>query len=273
MENQNEPVSPEVSEWEAPPPPMNIEPEIEPAQMSEAATLGNIFIEPGNTFEDLRRQPRFIIATLIICVLTAGFFFAFQQKMGEERYRRFIEEQFDKNPQAQSLSPEQRAQSIKMQTTISKYVSYALPLFVLIGIAVGGFVYWLATKIVGGSMSYKQAISLWVYSSFPVAVVSVLANTVVLLLKSADEIDIASSQRGLVHANPSFFIDGKSMPVLATLLGTFDLFIIWGWILAAIGLQKIAKLSAGTSWAIVLILTLLSLTWRVVQAYLTGNPM
>ncbi|MGI8495358.1 MAG: Yip1 family protein, partial [Pyrinomonadaceae bacterium] len=256
-----------------PPPPMNIEPENEPAQMSEAATLGNIFIEPGNTFEDLRRKPRFILATLIICVLTFGFFFAFQQKMGDERYKRFFEEQFDKNPQAQSLTPEQRASSIKMQTTVGKYISYALPLFVLIAIALGGFIYWIAVKIVGGSMSFPQAVSLWVYSSFPVAVVSTLANVVVLFLKSADEIDIATNQRGLVHANPGFFMDGKSMPVLTTLLGTFDLFVIWGLILAAIGLQKIAKLSAASAWSIVLIMALLSLTWRTLQAYLTGNPM
>jgi hypothetical protein len=91
-------------------------------------------------------------------------------------------------------------------------------------------------------------------------------------LKSADEIDIAASQRGLLHANPSFFIDGKDMPVLATLLSTFDFFLIWGWILAAIGLQKIAKISSGASWAIVLILALLSLAGRAVSAYFSGNP-
>ena len=38
------------SEWQAPPPPEKIEAG-EPAQMSEAATLGNIFFEPGRTFE------------------------------------------------------------------------------------------------------------------------------------------------------------------------------------------------------------------------------
>ena len=44
-------------EWQAPPLPE--EPQLveekEVAQMSEIATLGNIFLEPGRTFEDLRR--------------------------------------------------------------------------------------------------------------------------------------------------------------------------------------------------------------------------
>ena len=73
------------------------------------------------------------------------------------------------------------------------------------------------------------------------------------------------------QANPSFFIDGKTMPVLATVLGTFDLFLIWGWILAAIGLQKVGKLSGGSAWTIVLILTLIGLTFRVVSALFSGN--
>lgn len=258
-------------EWQAPPPPAA---EIkEQPQMSEAATLANIFFEPGRTFEDLRRKPRFILATVIMCILTGAFVFAFTQKMGEERYRRFFAETIEKNPQAGSMSAEQKRQSIDLQYTITKYITYAIPVFLIAGLAIGGLVYWLAGKAMGGSLNYLHGVSVWVYSSFPVTVVSMLANFIVLFIKDADEIDIAASQRGLISANPSFFIDGKEMPVLATLLSTFDFFLIWGWVLAAIGLQRVAKISAGASWAIILILALVSLAWRVVQALLTGNPM
>lgn len=259
-------------EWQAPPPPEAIKAE-EPPQMSEAATLGNIFFEPGRTFEDLRRKPRFILASVIICLLTTGFLFTFMQKMGEDRYRRFFAEQIDKSPQAGSLSSEQKQQSINLQLTITKYITYILPVLILAGLAMGGLVYWLAGKAMGGSLNYLHGVSVWVYASLPIVVVSILANFIVLFLKSADEIDIAASQRGLISANPSFFIDGKEMPVLATLLGTLDFFQIWGWILAAIGLQRVARISSGSAWGIVLILALVSLAWRVVQALLTGNPM
>jgi hypothetical protein len=259
-------------EWQAPPPPEAIAPKEEP-QMSEAATLVNIFFEPGRTFEDLRRKPRFILATVIMCVLTTGFLFAFTQKMGEDRYRRFFAEQVEKSPQAGSLSAEQKQESINLQQLIMKVVTYALPIFIIIGLAIGGLIYWLAGKAMGGSLNYLHGISVWLYSSLPITIVSILANFIVLFLKSADEIDIAASQRGLISANPGFFIDGKEMPVLATLLSTFDFFQIWGWILAAIGLQKVAKISSGAAWAIVLILALVSVAWRVLQALLTGNPM
>lgn len=261
------------AEWQAPPPPAPDKlKEEEPAQMSEAATLGNIFIEPGRTFEDLRRKPRFLLATLILCVLATGFLFAFTQKMGDERYRRFVSEQIEKSPQAGSMAPEQKQNAIELQMTIIKVVTYALPVFVLFGIALGGLILWLAGKAAGGSLNYLHGVSVWVYSYLPVAVVSTIANFIVLFLKAPDEIDIAASQRGLVQANPSFFIDGKEMPVLATLLATFDFFVLWGWILAAIGLQKVAKISSGAAWGIVVVLILVSLAWRVVQALLSGNP-
>lgn len=262
-------------DWQAPPPPMQsdaVEVREQP-QMSEVATLGNIFFEPGRTFEDLRRKPRFILATILICILTTGFLFIFTQRMGEDRYRRFFAEQIEKNPQAGSLNAEQKQQSINLQFTITKVISYALPIFIIIGMLIGGLIYWGAGKAMGGSLSFWHGVSVWVYSSFPVAIVSLIANLIVLFLKSTDEIDIAASQRGLVHANPSFFIDGKEAPVLATLLGTFDFFAIWGWVLAAIGLQKVAKISSGAAWSIVLIMALLGLAWRVVQALLSGNPM
>ena len=94
-----------------------------------------------------------------------------------------------------------------------------------------------------------------------------LANFLILFLKSADEIDISSSQSGLIHANPSFFLD-KGSPVLSAVLATFDLFSIWGWILAAIGLKIVGKISSGAAWGIVLIVALIGVAFRVVAALL-----
>lgn len=264
----------ENQEWEAPPPPENFDDEEEKLapEMSEAATLGNIFFEPGRTFEDLRRKPRFILALAIIIVISTVFQFVFVSRMGEERMRRAVVEQMDKNPQMQNASAEQRQQGIEMGLKIGGFIRYLIPVFVLVFFLIGGLIYWLATKAVGGSMNFMHGVSAWVYSSFPPTIVMMLANFLILFLKSPDEIDVSASQRGLVHANPSLFIDGKETPVLATLLSTFDFFQIWGWILAAVALRKMGKISAGSAWAIVIILGLIGIVLRVVQAYLSGNP-
>jgi len=270
LPSQNQPVE---NEWQAPPLPEEIKRIDEPAQMSELGTLGGIFFEPGKTFEDLRRKPRFVLGTLLIILLTTTLVFLLANKIGEENLRQFIAEQVDKSSQMQAATGEQKNKAIDLQITIIKVTRYLIPLFVIIGLAIGGLIYWLAIKAVGGTGNYLHGLSVWIYSSIPPTVVSVIANCIVLIFKSTDEIDVAASQRGVLHANPSFLIDGKSMPVLATLLATFDLFLIWGWILAAIGLRITGKISSGAAWAIVLIMALVSVTFRVVLSLVNGVPM
>jgi len=262
----------ENKEWQEPPLPEEIRSDAEQPQMSEVATLGNIFIEPGRTFEDLRRKPRFIIATLIIALLATAYGFGLYFKVGDAGVRNFVVEQIDKSPQGGSLTGEQKDNAINLQMTIQKVVRFAVPVFVVIGFAIMALFYWLGAKAFGGTGNYLHALSVAVYSSLPPTVIGMIGNFIVLIFKSVDEIDLAASQRGLLQANLASLIDGKSMPVLATLISVFDLFAIWGWILAAIGLQKTNKLSSGSAWAVTIILALVGIAFRVIGALLSGNP-
>ena len=241
-------------------------------QMSEMATITGIFFEPGRTFEDLRRKPRFIIAGIIIVLFVAAYAFGLNYKVGEAGMRRFMVEQIDRSPQASSMSKEQKDAAVDLQMTIQKGVRYAVPVFVIISFLIGGLLYWLGTKAFGGDGGFKHSISVWIYSSIPPTVLGLLASFVVMAIKSADEIDIGASQRGLVNANPSLLMDGKAHPILATLVGTLDLFMIWGWILAAIGLRITNRLSSGSAWAIVIILAVIGVLFRVVGSIFSGNP-
>jgi len=267
-ENQDQ-IEPNETEWQAPPLPEEITENKEPAQMSEVGTLGNIFFEPGRTFEDLRRKPRFILAGLIAVILISLFNFAFIQKIGFER---IIRERLESNSRVQQMPEADKQKMIEQQTgPIVQGISYAAaPIVTIIIFLIGGLIYWLGANAMGGSATFGQGIAVWVYSSFPPIVISMLANFLILVLKSADDIEISSSQSGLVHANPSFFIDAKSSPVLSAFLATFDLFSIWGWILAAIGLRIVGKISSGAAWAIVLIVALIGVAARVVPALFFG---
>jgi hypothetical protein len=244
----------------------------EEPQMSEVATLGNIFLEPGRTFEDLKRKPRFILATIIVSLLVTAYGFGLYYKVGDKGVREFIVEQIDKNPQTSAMDATQKSNYVDMQMTISKVARFAMPILVAISLLIGGLLYWAGAKAFGGTGGFLHGFSVWVYSSLPPAVVSMIANFIVLAFKSVDEIDLATSQRGVIHANPGYFIDGKASPVLATLVGTLDLFMIWGWVLAAIGLRMTNKLSSGSAWAIVIIIALIGVMFRVVGAFFSGNP-
>ena len=263
----------ENQEWEAPSDNFDEEEEQEIApEMSEPATLANIFFEPGRTFEALRAKPRFVMAALIMIALMMGFQMLFTAKMGEERMRRFTLEQLDKNPQIQNLSPEAKKGAVEQTLTINRYVrNYGLPIILVITFLLGGLLYWLGSNAMGGSSSFLRGLSTWVYSSFPPLVVSMIANFIILFFKSADEIDLAESQRGLVHANPTIFFDGKSMPVVTTLISLLDVFFIWGLFLAALGLRKTGKISSGAAWGIVLLISLIGVAFRVFGAFMSGN--
>ncbi|HEX8639016.1 MAG TPA: Yip1 family protein [Pyrinomonadaceae bacterium] len=272
MNEQNNPNQMSPAEWQAPPPPERIVDAVgEPAQMSEPATLGGIFFEPGKTFDDLRRKPRFLMASLIIILMVTAFQIFFIQKIG---YERMVRDRLESNSQTQQMPREQKEQIVQSQNSpVWKAISYgAAPIALVIVFALGGLIYWLGANAMGGSANFLHGISIWVYSSLPPTLIFMLANIIVLLLKSVDDIDIGKAQQGgLVQANPSMFIDGKASPVLAAVLGSIDLFVIWGWVLAAIGLQRVAKISAGAAWAIVLILGLIGVAIKVVVAAAFGG--
>jgi len=261
-------------QWEAPPIPEEIKAEEEePPQMSEVGTMANIFIEPGRTFEDLRRKPRFIIAFVIIVILSTAFAVMLQQKVGEEGVRRAASEQIQKVGGAMGLSQEQMDAAVERQVRQQKFGVYFAPIVLAIVFLLGGLLYWVGIKIFGGSAGFLGGVSVFVYSSFPPIVIRNLANGVMLLLKPADDINyIASTQGGLIRANPTLFFNNPDMPVLMTLLSTLDVFVIWGLVLAAIGLAAVGKLSKGSAWTIVLILALLGLTFRVIISALFGVP-
>ncbi len=260
MENNETPA------WEPPPPPEKITPAEQP-EMSEVSTLLNIFMEPGRTFEDLRKKPRFILGLVLIAVLASISVFALYQKVGEVGVRRAVNEQLDRSPQTANMPADQRDGVMAINMTIQKWMPLIVLVIVVISIFLIGLFYFLGAKAFGGNGGYLHALSVVVYSWIPPAVVGFVANLIVLVLKSADEIDLTAAQRGLVQANPSLLVDGKTQPVLAAILSTFDLFMIWGWILAAIGLRITNKLSSGSAWAIVIIFALVGVLFRVIGAF------
>lgn len=244
----------------------------DPPQMSELSTVVNVFFEPGRVFEDLKRKPRFIIGSIIIALLVTAYGFGLIAKIGEAGIRRAVVEQIERSPQTSSMSQEQKNGAVEMNLTIQRYTRFAIPIFVFISLALGGLFYFLAAKAFGGTGSFMHNLSVWVYSSIPPTLIGMLANFLVLMFKSADEIDLAASQRGVIHANPGILLDGKAMPVLTTIVSTLDLFMIWGWVLAAIGLRITNRLSTGSSWAIVILIALIGLVFRVIGAFFSGNP-
>ena len=256
-----------------PPPSVPVSETTDAAAMSTGQTLTGIFFEPGRVFESLRERPRFLAAAIISTIALLAFTTLFLQRVG---YERMITEEIESSPRAEQMTPEQKEQNLRIQTSpVVKAIRYCAPILVVaIIIAAGAALYLLGSMLMGRQLRYKQAVAVWTYSAMPPIVVSMILNIVLLFLKSPDDYDIVrASRRGLVQANLGLLTDLKASPVLGTLLSSFDLFAFYGLFLAALGLKKVGKMSSGTAWGIVLTIWIVGMIVRVAFAGIMGNAM
>jgi hypothetical protein len=230
-------------------------------EMSTAETLTGIFFEPSRTFEALRSRPRFLVAGLILlaiaCIVTAVLYT--RVDMGQ-----LIRDRIERSPNAAQITEQQK----EMQVRIGKNLTaVAIPVFVPISIAVGAALYLLLTMAFGGSITYRKSLAVWTYSSLPPSVLGALIAILVLFLKSPDSID---PQR-MVATNPAALLGEDASRVLVAILSQFDILRFFGLFLAALGLRKVAKLSSGQAWGVVLTLWLIGTLLAIGQAAIFGS--
>jgi hypothetical protein len=260
---------PDTEGFQPPPPPPLPEAPTGPV-MSTAETLTGIFFEPGRVFESLRARPRFLVAGLIVIILSMVFTALFFQRVGYENSMRAV---MEKSPRGSQMSPEQREQAVAFyQKPVIKALTYCTPLLIFpIAFVIGAALYLLGTMAVGQKISFQQALSVWVYSNFPPAVLTMLLNILILFLKSPDDIDPGQLRSGLIKADLGILVDEKAAPVLASLLGSIDLFAFYGLFLAALGLRKVANLKRETAWGIVLTIWIIRVILRIIWATAFGS--
>lgn len=249
-------------EWQPPPPP-DVAETSEPAgeSVSTPATLTGIFFEPGQTFEALRARPRFLIAGLILLLLTIGVTAVVYQRIDMAQY---IRDKMEKSPRNAAQTEEQKEMGVKIGKIVG---AIGIPASVPITIAGGAALYLLGVMAFGGSITYKRSLAVWVYSSLPPAVLGTIVAVLVLFLKAPDTID----PEHLLVTNPGAFMGADSSPVVVAVLSQFDLLRFYGLVLAAIGLKKVAKMSSGAAWGVVLGLYLIRAVLAIASAAIFGG--
>jgi hypothetical protein len=256
-----------------PPPPFPKQEQLDGPSLSTSETLTGIFFEPGRVFESFRPKPRFLVAGLIVLAAIMAYTTVFYSHVGfEEVMRAAIEE----SPQAANLSPEQKEAGLRFWTgPIGKAIAFASPVFAIpLVFAAGAGLYLLGVMAMGKSTTYSRTLSVWVYSSMPPILIAMLLNIVLVFVKTVEGPELVqASRRGLVRANLSFLVNPAENPVIATLLGAFDVFTFYGLFLAALGLHKVARLSKGSAWGIVLALWIIGLVVKLAFSAISGGAM
>jgi hypothetical protein len=198
-----------------------------------------------------------LIVFILTCLVTAGLY-------ARVDMAQFIRDRIEQSPRAAQISEEQKEAQVRVGKIIGMVF---IPLVIPFAIAGGAAIYLLLTMAFGGSINYKKSLSVWCYSWLPQTVLGTLIALLVLFLKSPDSI----VPENLVATNPAALMSTESSKVLLAFLRQFDVLRFYGMFLAALGLRKIAKLSSGAAWGVVIALWLVLLLLSVGSAALFGG--
>ena len=236
---------------------------------SAFASLSGIFVEPVRTFESFRQKPRFVLAAFLIAVALSFSTAVIHQRLGVDNIMRA---QLERS--STTITAEQKEKIIAMQSgPLMRTIGVISPIVSLtVAFAAGAALYLLGVLAMGGTVGYRQALSVWIYSALPPAILTAGGNIAILFLKSPGDIDLARSVRGLIHANPGVFMDAYAHPVLTTAVSAIDLFALYGVVLAIVGLHKVARISPGKATAIAGSIWLIGALLRIGVSALSNAP-
>ncbi len=221
----------------------------EPAPPSEVARIAFTFFSPSKTFSDLQRSASWWAPYLLIVVVSLAFITVVDQKIGFPKVvENLIQLQPKQADRVERLPADQREKVMQQQATITKMISYAIPVIALLLYAVYAAVL-LATLKFGADaqVEYKRLYALIVYSRLPELFSPLLAMVAILAGVSTDSFNLQNP----VATNLGYFIAPDGSAVLRTLLSTLDVLTIWSLILTSIGIVYISKVKRSTAFAIV----------------------
>jgi len=217
--------------------------------LSEVQRLVDTFIAPTKTFTDLRRSAMWWAPYVIIAVVSFLFIYTIDQKIG---FQRVVDNQLQTQPKAaaqiENLPPDQRARQMQGRVVVTKFISYAVPVIVLIIYVIFAAVIFASVKFAANAeVQFKTVFALIVYTRLPELLRAILSSVSILAGVSTDSFDINNP----LATNVAYFMDPSGSPILRALLGSFDIITIWTLVLVAIGIPCIAKVKRGTAFGIV----------------------
>ncbi len=220
-----------------------------PAPLSEGERLVNTFFAPGKAFTDLRRNASWWAPFLIIAVVSLLFIYVVGQKVG---FQKVSENQIQLQPkQAERidrLPADQRQKIMQQQVTLTRIISYAIPVIALGVYAVFSAVLFVTLKLVASAdVKYKTLFALIVYTRLPLLLSTLLAIVSLLAGVSGDGFNIQNP----AATNPGYFIGPDGSAVLRALLTPLDVFSFWTLVLTAIGITCISKVKRSTAFTVV----------------------
>jgi Yip1 domain len=212
--------------------------------------LINIFLEPGKVFAELKEKPTFLLPALLAGVLTA---------LAATLYFLNVDADWFANQQLQAMAGdmskaelEQVSKMMPGARTMAWFTAPMVLLTVTISYVVFAFYYWLAGKVTGNPMGYRQGLALVAWSSMPMVIGAVVA--LIAVYTSSPQSTFESMQ--LLSIDPLFV----QLPMdhdWSRLAKSFSLLNLWVWFLGALGWKTWFRTGWGQALSVVLLPSIL----------------
>ncbi len=220
----------------------------EAAPLSEPARIANIFIAPSKTFFDVRRNASWWGPWLVISVFALLFVTAMDRRMGYDQVSRNEIAHSSRADRFDRMSPDQQAQQIKASSAVIRYLSYGIPVTILIYMALMTLVLWATLKFAAGAeLSFKRAYAVGFYGGLPQVIGSILGIIAMFAGVDPEGFNVNNP----VATNPAYFMDRGGNRFLYGIASSLDVLVIWSIIVMGIGFAVTGKMKRGTAIGIV----------------------
>jgi Yip1 domain len=194
-----------------------------------------IFIEPGETFEDLARKPDFIGPLTLLILVSVAVTETMLARIGAVRIVRTAIEQ---SGQGSAMSPEQIDAAVERGAAFAGLLAHivsimGVPVFLA---AVAGFGLLVLNGFFGARVGFKAAFSVACYANLP-SVLGGMMAVAVMLFGDPEHFNPQSP----APSDLGFFLDSQhTSRAVYRLASSLDIFVIWFLILLAIGLSRVS---------------------------------
>jgi hypothetical protein len=231
---------------------------------SSLGRVVGVLTSPERTFKAIKERPTWLVALLLFLIVSSGTYLLMSQRMDMAQIVRESIEQSGREV------PEEQLEKIidfydRFGTAFGMgTATLAPPIFFLLG-SLG---IWVAIKLVGAELTFKQNWSTFVHSQMPHAVGALLSLPAIL---SRDEFHFADVQTGSVlPSNLGYFAPEEAGPAVLSLLSSLDVFSVWALVLLIIGTAAVGRIKRGTAAAAVIACWLLFVLGKAGWATLFG---
>lgn len=233
-------------------------PQPEVAGLSEPQRVIDTFTAPSKTFTDLLRNSSFWGPLVIMILVSVGFSFAAQSRVGWDKiYDNILHQNPKGEERFAQMPPDQAANAKAVAAKVTGVITYAYTVIILLVTAVTSLLTWVTVNFgFGGTSKYGQIFAVNMYAALVMNLKYLLAIISLFAGLAPDSFLLQNP----VGTNIGYYLSTDAPKWLTALSMHIDIFEIWSLVLATIGVSIVAKVSRGKAaatvvgWWLVLVL-------------------